>query len=175
MLFLHLNVLFITFSCFYSLGCYVKWCCNCSVPIFGTLSFSALSLVLQKDLFNGKIYAAGFLPYICRAKRFTLFPSRKLFRNYFSFYLWSISVTGFSFPCRYATFSTKTLHLASLSSYTRHMHHFLHNLHITIGFYRFTMSSSHHSRWLLWEFLIKMYLPDCVLRYVTLDAVFVFA
>jgi hypothetical protein len=45
---------------------------------------------------------------------------------------------------RYATSFTRTLHLGSLSSSTRHMHHSQANQLIMIGFYLFITSSSHH-------------------------------
>ena len=77
---------------------------------------------------------------------------------------WSHQLTLFP-SGRYATSSIRISPLGSPSSFTRHMHLSLRNLHTTIGFCLYTTSSSRHFLSLPWVFLTRMYQLGFASRY----------
>lgn len=68
--------------------------------------------------------------------------------------------------CRFATSSTRTSHLVSLSSYTRHTHHSQRHLPTMIGIYLYIASSSRLFLLFAWASSTRMSLHSFVSRYI---------
>lgn len=156
----HMYICMLIILYIFNSGCYVKWCCNCSISVFGAAATCTWTLVLSEDLSNGNSIHMSFNVTSCFWSQFFQFRSlvdAHFIELFFLLLFWWLHWHICCFVGRYATSCTKTLHLASLFSYMKHLHHSLRNLHTMIGLCPCSVSSSLHFLWLLWVFLTRMF------------------